>query len=206
MTPGPGDGPDDPGRSPTRATKRNPAPGAGSLGLTVFLISIGVLFAASLVAYAVVRLRADSWRPPGVAGLPAGLWVGTALLIACSVFVEKAVVAVRRGMEDRLVRYLWITLALAATFVLAQAWNWFEFHATGVLHRYSLYGFTFYMLTGLHVLHVLGGLVGLVFITARARKGIYSPANQEAVRFNATYWHFLGTVWLVLLGVLVFGG
>jgi cytochrome c oxidase subunit 3 len=194
------------GRRPPRAggDKHAPAPGAGALGLTVFLVSLGVLFAAALVAYAVIRLRAETWRVEGQ-HLPRGVWVSTLLLAGCSVALQRALAGVRGGRADRLFADLLLGGALALSFVASQLWNWVSFYAWDVLYRGSLYGFTFYMLTGLHALHVIGGLAALGWVAARARRGAYTWAHHAGVRHTAVYWHFLGAVWLVLLGVLLAG-
>ena len=77
--------------------KKSPAPGAGPFGMAVFLISLSMLFLGSLVAYAVVRARAGDWPPAGAPALPRALWGSTALLVACSVAVQSALVTIRRG-------------------------------------------------------------------------------------------------------------
>ena len=69
--------------------------------------------------------------------------------------------------------------------------------------RTNLYGFLFYLLTGLHALHVVGGLVPLAVTTARAWQGKYTAVAHAGVEHVALYWHFLDVIWLVLFGVLV---
>ena len=179
-------------------------PGAGALGMAWFLVSLGVLFAASIVAYAVVRGRADSWRAPGES-LPPGLWIATVLLVATTVAAHRGLAAIRRGDRRRLARVLSVALLLACGFLAAQVWNWIELYDSGALYGPNLYGFTFLMLTGLHALHVVGGLVLLRFVIHRARHGAYSWAHYPGVRHCTVYWHFLDAVWLVLLAVLLVG-
>ncbi|MFH1681903.1 MAG: cytochrome c oxidase subunit 3 [Candidatus Eisenbacteria bacterium] len=69
----------------------------------------------------------------------------------------------------------------------------------------ALFGFTFYMLTGLHAAHVLGGLIALAVVTARAHRGAYSAADHAGIELCARYWHFLDIVWIVLFAVLLVG-
>ncbi|RPJ46772.1 MAG: heme-copper oxidase subunit III, partial [Candidatus Latescibacterota bacterium] len=70
----------------------------------------------------------------------------------------------------------------------------------------GLFGFTFYMLTGLHAAHVIGGLGALALTAARAGQGRYTPESRAGVDACAVYWHFLDVVWIVLFAVLWIGG
>jgi cytochrome c oxidase subunit 3 len=181
-------------------------PGAGALGLALFLASLIMLFGGGLVAYWVIRSRSPVWPPPDAPDLPLGMWVSTALLLLSSVTIQQALSAVRRGQGDRLRRRLVLTLVIAAGFVASQAWNWLHFYRLDSTFYTHLYGFTFYMLTGLHALHVLGGLIALIVVSVRAYLGHYSWAYYPGVRLTTIYWHFLGAVWLILFGLLLLDG
>jgi cytochrome c oxidase subunit 3 len=179
-------------------------PGTSSLGMTLFLISLSVLFAAAIAGYLLVRLRSAQWVPPGVAPLPLGLWASTLLLLVSSATMQGALLAIRGGKRETCARLLLATLALGAGFLLVQIYNWWKMVAVdAVLATRSLYAFTFYMLTGLHALHVVGGLIPLSVTGWRARRGAYSWADFQGVRLMGMYWHFLGAVWLVLFFVLL---
>ena len=69
--------------------------------------------------------------------------------------------------------------------------------------RTGLYMFTFYVLTALHALHILGGLIFLATVTAKSFAGRYSPDYHPGVTYAAMYWHFLDVVWLIMF-VLIF--
>jgi cytochrome c oxidase subunit 3 len=181
------------------------APGAGRLAMAVFLASLSVLFLASLVAYAVVRLGAPSWLPPGTTLPRVSLLRSTLLLALCSVAIQRGLNAIRRGDGVRLGRNLYAGLGLATAFLVSQVDCWMGLFAAGVVHTHSLYGFAFLMLTGLHALHVLGGVVALIVVVVAAHRRAYSWARYAGVRHTVTYWHFLGVVWLVLVGVLLVG-
>jgi cytochrome c oxidase subunit 3 len=71
-----------------------------------------------------------------------------------------------------------------------------------VLPRPTLFAFTFYLLTGLHAAHVLGGFVPLGIVLHRAGEREYSSSRYDGVRFCVWYWHYLGVIWLVLLTVM----
>jgi cytochrome c oxidase subunit 3 len=171
----------------------------------LFLLSLGVLFAAGLVAFWVVRLAAADWPPAGAPPLPRTLLLSTALAAATSACMHGAVSSIRRGNEPGLGRLLAAASVAATAFLACQAVSWVAFFDRATFERH-LYGFTFYALTGLHALHVLGGLVGLAAVTLRARRGAYSWAHHMEVRHTAVYWHFLGLVWLVIYGTLAWAG
>ena len=76
--------------------------------------------------------------------------------------------------------------------------------ATTATDARTLYGFTFYMLTGLHAVHVVAGFVPLGVILNKAKRREYSSSNHEGVKLCTQYWDYLGVVWCVLLGVLYF--
>jgi len=218
---------DSPAQPPTGPEGRPPAappiaPGFGTFGMTIFLFALGVLFTASIVAYLYIRARAEVWPPPNAPRLPAGLWVSTGVIILCSVSIQRALSSVRRDRPGLLIGGLLITLLLGLVFLLTQAMNWLWLISLNVVisplvresllapaaaapttaHIASLYLFTFYVLTALHALHVLGGMVLLAVVTARAFAGRYSSAYYPGVKYAAMYWHFLDCVWIVMFVLL----
>ena len=65
---------------------------------------------------------------------------------------------------------------------------------------------SFYVLTGIHAAHIVGGLIPLIIVATRATTGRYTPAYYPGVRYTAMYWHFLDVVWLTLFVTLQLGG
>lgn len=173
------------------------------LALFVTLGSLTMLFGASLVAYLVTRAQNVTWRTADLPPLPGGLWLSTLLLLGVSGGMYWAKSAVRRNAFVTLERALWLTLAFAALFLFAQVQNW-RGMAAAILPEATktLYAFSFYMLTVLHALHVLAGLVPLGLVLARSRSKQYTSSRSEGVRLCAQYWDYLLVVWLVLLGTM----
>ncbi len=189
--------PEDGGRSA-------PAPLAtGLLGMKILILALSMLFAASIVGYLVIRTRAAVWPPPGVPRLPGTLWVSTVVIVLSSFTMRAAVRAARADRQAALRAAAALTMLLGAAFLVSQTLNWFALVAADLTAKTNLYGFTFYMLTGLHAAHVVGGLVPLSVVTARAFKGRYSAASHAGLVYTAVYWHFLDGVWLVLFAVLM---
>ena len=171
------------------------------MGFGLFLASLGMLFAASMVAYLIIRVRADAWPPPGMPSLPNGLWIGTALLLISSGTVEWAKRAIRAGRSAGLA--MAATWLLGIAFLVAQVLNWTSLLGAEVSASTNLYGFTFYTLTGLHGLHVIGGLLPMAVVTFKTIEGAYTPESHRGITYSAVYWHFLAVVWLVMFAAMV---
>jgi len=186
-----------------RRAREGTIPGAGVLGMWVFLATLTVLFLASIVGYLVVRLKATDWPPPGMPRLPGGLWLATLVLLAASVTIHLALRAIRAGERKASTRWLGATLALASAFLAVQSWNWWGLIRVRVTAASNLYAFTFFMLTGLHAAHVIGGIALLAVVLAHSLHGRYESGHHPGVTYAAMYWHFLDVVWLVLFAVMV---
>jgi heme/copper-type cytochrome/quinol oxidase subunit 3 len=169
----------------------------------IFLLSLSVLFLASIVGVLVVRLRADEWRPAGAPSYPATLWLSTFLLLLSSVTAHRGLQAVRADRQRALRQSLAATLALGVAFLMLQGVNWVQLVLSGVTARSGLFAFSFYLLTALHALHVIAGLVPLSIVFGRARRGFYHAESLAGVRYVAMYWHFLDAVWIVLFALLL---
>jgi cytochrome c oxidase subunit 3 len=173
--------------------------------MLVLFGSLSMLFGASIVGYLITRSQNDIWKTATMPGLPLGLVASTLVLGALSLAMHQAVRAVRGNGFERLQRALTLALILGVAFVLGQALNWRAMYAaTTATDARTLYGFTFYMLTGLHAVHVVAGFVPLSIALSKAKRREYSSSNHEGVKLCAQYWDYLGIVWCVLLGVLYF--
>lgn len=191
------------GPNPTGRNEGAGRPPAGMLGMRLFIASLAMVFAATLVGYLVVRGRAESWPPPGVPLLPGTLWISTVILAASSVTTAWARRGLWRGDQRALRTGLALTVVLGVAFLVSQTLNWFALVAARLTMRTNLYGFTFYLLTGLHALHVLGGLGPLAVVTRNAWAGKYTVEAHAGVAYVSAYWHFLDAVWLVMFAVLL---
>ncbi len=160
------------------------------LGLWAFLGTATMLFAAFGSAYIVRRSGAD-WVP---VQLPVALWLSTAFLIASSGALEVA----RLRAENGAGRSSMIpTVLLGCAFVVCQVFAWNQLAAQGVFIPSSPHSSFFYLLTGVHAVHVLGGLAMLTWATVNWET---APAERaRRLTLCATYWHFFAAVWVLLL-------
>lgn len=181
------------------------------------------MFSATLIGYLTIRLRARAWPPAGMPHLPLGLIFSTVVILVASLAAQGALRAAREGRTAAVRRGLVITLALGVLFLVSQAVNWAQLlPAVREMGVRALAGpagrvpgpprtdptprqfaFLFYTLTGLHGLHVLGGLAALSMTARRAWAGLDWSAQLRRVRHAVVYWHFLAAVWLVLYAALL---
>ncbi len=174
----------------------------------VFLIVVVVLFVAAILGFVVVRLdasRAGEWRAAGVPGLPKTLLLSTLALLASGVMLQRGLRHARVGQRHACARDVTWSYWLGVLFVLLQVESWWMLWRQHVTITDSLYAWTFYVLTALHVLHVIGGLYGLGRTLKSARAGLYSPVSHNGIVICAMYWHTLDAIWIVLYAALWFG-
>jgi cytochrome c oxidase subunit III len=180
-------------------TGASPLP-ATTIGLGVFLVVVGTLFALLISAYSMRMAMAD-WRPLPV---PALLWFNTGLLVASSVALQLAHVAVKRGRMDDLKLGLLGGAGFALLFLVGQILVWRQLSAAGYFLASNPANAFFYLLVALHGLHLSGGLVALGRSADRVWRGSYRRDRiRHSVALCAAYWHFLLAVWLVVMTLLM---
>ncbi|KVN61021.1 cytochrome c oxidase subunit 3 [Burkholderia stagnalis] len=168
------------------------SPNASRIGLFVFMAVATALFSLLLLAYG-MRMREPDWEP---IPHPALLWWNTGALALASL-------AMQRARQMTLHRAAWLVAGgvLAAVFVIGQLIAWRMLAAAGQTVAGNPSNSFLYLLTGLHGMHVLGGLVAWALTIALLRRADPFRA-QRAIALCAIYWHFLLAVWLVLLAAM----
>ena len=132
----------------------------------------------------------------GPGGLPA---INTAILLLSSVTVTIAHHGLRQDHRKPLVIWLAITVALGATFLALQMYEYVHaYRDLGLRFDSGVYGNTFFILTGFHGMHVTIGTIMLLTMLVRALKGHFTSDNHFAFEAVAWYWHFVDVVWLGL--------
>jgi cytochrome c oxidase subunit 3 len=167
------------------------------LGLFAFLGTISMLFVGFTSAYILRRASAD-WQPMEA---PWVLWANTAVLVLSSVALE---VARRRLLGWDLTgarTFMTLATGLGLAFLGGQYLAWQALRAQGVFLSTNPHHSFFYVLTGVHALHLGGGLVWGLASAVRLRGLAFTP-GEDGLRLFATYWHFLGALWLYLLFLL----
>ncbi|MBD0370666.1 MAG: cytochrome c oxidase subunit 3 [Pyrinomonadaceae bacterium] len=175
----------------------------GRLGMWVGLASILMLFTALTSAYIVRAGLSDDWRPLQV---PNFLWASTALILASSVTFQMAHRAIKRYEVKTYTRWVTLTGLLGLGFLTTQLLAWRQLVAQGVYLASNPHSSFFYLLTGVHGLHLLGGILGLGYLLARRWNKL---ASREAIRRRqraagviGLYWHFMDGLWVYLFLLL----
>jgi cytochrome c oxidase subunit 3 len=175
--------------------------------MTVLMVSLSVLFVAASLAVIITHHQAEVWRAPERHGLPWGTALSTLALVVVSWQLQAAVVAIRGNRFTESVRGWRRGAAAALIFLLVQALNARHLVAIEGTHAtQTLFLFCYDLLVGLHAAHVLGGFIPLGMVHARLLRRDYSSSRHDGMTFCVQYWHYLGIVWLVLLGVLLWVG
>ena len=174
---------------------------ARKLALRVFLAVVAVLFMLLVVAYG-RRMAYEDWRPSPQLGL---LWANTFALILSSIALQWAQYSARRGQMDAMRVGLLAAGAFTVVFLFGQLLAWRQL-STMVYFDITnpAIGF-FYLITGLHGLHLLGGLVAWGRTVAKVWGDFDVAKIRQSVELCTVYWHFLLLVWLVLFGLLFTG-
>lgn len=184
------------GEAPQRAEWPGPAT---RTGLGIFLAVAGSLFALSITAY-FMRMSGTDWAPLPKPGL---LWLNTDILFVSSVALYWAQRGARRDDLRQVKLGLLAGGLTALVFAAGQALAWRQLAAAGYGLASNPANTFFYLLTGMHGLHLLGGLVALVRTGAAAWGARTTADLQHSIDLCAIYWHFLLLIWLVLFGVLM---
>jgi cytochrome c oxidase subunit 3 len=171
---------------------------AATIGLGVFLAVVSSLFALFISAY-FMRMQVADW-----AQMPAPklLWFNTGVLILSSVALQYAQVAARRGRKEDVEYGLIAGGLFAVTFLIGQLFAWQQLNAAGYFLATNPANTFFYLFTGLHGLHLLGGLVALGRTADKVWRGVEVSQVRLSVQLCAVYWHFLLALWLVLFSLL----
>jgi cytochrome c oxidase subunit 3 len=195
-----GDG-DGGGDDDKRRRRDSPSPKRYSTAITIALVSILMFFMALASAFIVLRRGSDAWV---TVHLPPILWANTIILIASSFTLEAA----RRRLSESNAsgfRKLWLlTTGLGILFVTGQFVAWRQLVSQGVFLASNQASSFFYIFTGAHAAHLLGGVAALLYVSFRKldTAKVSVPALAEIASY---YWHFMDGLWVFLLAVLYLG-
>lgn len=164
------------------------------LGMGLFLAAVTMLFIGLTSAY-LVRRGGSDWQ---AIRLPPLLWFNTSVLLLSSGTMYWAQRAIRRDQLRTLRRWLAGTMGLGLLFLLGQWRAWRQLATQGIYLSTNPSSSFFYVLTGAHALHLLGGLLLLLYVLVQAWRGLYSARRRIPVEVCGMYWHFLDGLWLYL--------
>ena len=166
--------------------------------MVVWLASELMFFSGLFAAWFTLKGNATRWPPEGVELATARTGVATVVLLASSYTMHLAVLAARRDDRAASVRWLVVTVAMGSIFIANQAWEYLEAPFSIDSHAY---GSIFYLMTGFHGLHVIGGLLFLLTI-AGVIGGRSKAPTARTVELAAYYWHFVDVVWVAMFSTV----
>ncbi len=169
------------------------------LAMWLFIIGDAATFAAILVAYGFLRNGTADWPRPFHSAVNVGLM--TLILVTSSLTMLLAVRAGKEGNRSAATRWIFVTAVGGLLFALLHIREWLALIGEGMTLSKNpwgtgLFGASFFGITGLHLLHVIGGVIALIVVGVRYRSG---HLNSDHVESTALYWHFVDLVWMFVV-------
>ncbi|MDX8029503.1 heme-copper oxidase subunit III [Lentzea sp. BCCO 10_0856] len=179
-------------------------PNMVSVGTIVWLSSELMFFAGLFAMFFTVKAQntAEHWPPPPTHLNVPYASVFTIILVASSFTCQWGVFAAERGDVFGLRRWYIVTLIMGTIFVAGQAGEYVALVEEGTTIPSSAYGTVFFLTTGFHGLHVIGGLIAFVFLLIRTKLSKFTPAQATASIVVSYYWHFVDVVWIGLFAII----
>ncbi len=184
-------------------------------GMWIFLVTEVLFFSGLFVAYAVLRVfnpemmheahHLLNWKMGAL---------NTVILITSSLTMALAVSSTQRGNIDKAVKLLWVTLICAGGFLIVKYFEYAHKFHEGILPgaqwhyeelkiaKAPLFFSVYFVMTGIHGLHVIIGMAIIYWLIRRAKRGEFGPAYFTPVEITGLYWHFVDLVWIFLFPLL----
>ena len=172
---------------------------AKKMAMWLFIIADTATFAGCLVAYGFLRNATPDWPRPFHSITNVALM--TFILVTSSLTMLFAIDAAKAGEKAKALQWTLITAGAGALFALLHIREWLGLIGEGMtLLKYpwgtGLFGAAFFSITGLHLLHVTGGVIALVAVGIRYQGGRY---NADDLEITGLYWHFVDLVWMFVV-------
>ena len=173
------------------------------LGMWAFLASEIMLFGGLISSYGILRSGSPTMviPPRTMMGVPLAM-LNTFVLISSSVTMVLALAAMKANELDKYMRYLAMTFGGGVIFLMIKSYEYNHKWHEGITISSNLFGSFYFTLTGLHALHVIGGMGIMAYLMWAGSKGYQSPTNYDRVEAGGLYWHFVDLVWVILFPIL----
>jgi heme/copper-type cytochrome/quinol oxidase subunit 3 len=174
----------------------------GKFGMWVFLVSEVMFFTGLIGSYLVLRLGSHSWPNSWeILNIPL-LTINTTILLTSSLTMALAVSSIQKNDRAATVRNLAWTAVLGGTFLVVKVVDYVHMIREGFTMSSNLFGSCYYLLTGFHKLHVLSGIILMIHLIIKTRRGAFSSTNYVRIESAGLYWHFIDVVWVILFAFL----
>ena len=173
------------------------------IGMWVGLASVTMMFTSLSSAYIVRSVSANDWVS---LPMPPVLIASTILILASSITLEVARRKLKAAAAVAYSQWLFVTAVLGAGFLVSQLFAWRKLAAQGIYLKTNPHSSFFYLLTGTHAVHLVGGLIGVSLLCLRSRRVLNEAAQmykrQAAADAVTIYWHFMDALWIYLFLLL----
>jgi len=197
----PAGGDDSGGNGGERRRPGQPSPNRYYTGIAVAIVSILMFFMALASAFLLRKGSSTNWV---AVRIPPLLWLNTLILLASSCAVELARKQLAIQNLSKFKRYWNLSTILGVLFLTGQLVVWRQLEAQGIYLASNPASSFFYIFTGAHALHVLGGVVALLYVATRNFDKA-KVSRSVAAEVTSYYWHFLDALWIFLLLLLYVG-
>jgi cytochrome c oxidase subunit III len=168
------------------------------MGMILFVASEAMFFAAFFGGFFTIKANEPVWPPPGIQLKTDVATILTVILVTSSVCVQIAMRAIRGGAPRRATLWLGITIGLGIAFLALQV---YDYSQLGFGLKDGVFGTLFYVMTGIHMAHVVGGVVFLALVFSQLVRGRVTREHHDPLAAGAIYWDFVDVVWLCLFTV-----
>jgi len=170
--------------------------------LWISFASIIMMFIALTSAY-IVKSAAGSWLE---FQLPIQFYISTSIIVISSITLHLSFTSFLKKNEGMYKSMLVVSFLLGISFVVIQYYGWQSLFVSGVDLKASISGSFFYLISGLHALHILGGVAAMVVAMIHAFSLDFVVTEKRKLRFKLVchYWHFVDFLWIFLFTFLIF--
>ncbi len=188
---------------PSRQRHRPDKPSMLAVGVIIWLGSEVMFFSSLFAAFFTIRAHASVWPPAGTKLDTVQAGIFTLILLGSSFTMQKAVWDQERGLRRSAKVWVVVTLVMGGLFVANQFYEWITLsHDVATNPTQTAFGSLFYIMTGLHGLHVFLGLVAMIFLLGRLKGPKGDPGETPVFQGVSYYWHFVDIVWVGLYSCL----
>lgn len=168
--------------------------------LWIAMCSMTMLFAGLTSAY-IVRQAEGNWVH---FELPRLFYLSTAFIVASSISMQWALASIKKNQASNLLTGLILTLGLGLAFAFTQFLGWSQLVDEKIFFVGNPSGSFLYVITGLHLAHLFGGIIYMLVVITKAIRNKYSAENNLQIQLCSIYWHFLDVLWIYLFLFLLF--
>lgn len=168
--------------------------------LWIAMCSMTMLFAGLTSAY-IVRQAEGNWVH---FELPRLFYLSTAFIVASSISMQWALASIKKNQASNLLTGLILTLGLGFAFAFTQFLGWSQLVDEKIFFVGNPSGSFLYVITGLHLAHLFGGIIYMLVVITKAIRNKYSAENNLQIQLCSIYWHFLDVLWIYLFLFLLF--